>query len=118
MLALNMICMACGCRGPIGSQEVFTDNSRPDCFKYWGHNPFTGSMHYQCPECNSYLNIDPMDILRMDPARGRPNPGCSEKDTYRILVDTADALLQLPVVIKGGVLWLTRYITKIASVSL
>ena len=58
-------------------------------------------MHYQCPECNSYLDVEPMDIFKTGSARGRPSPGHSEKDTSSVLADTGDFLWQLPGMIKN-----------------
>lgn len=111
MLAANMICIVCGCRGSIDEQEVSIEPSRQDGFKYLGHDAFTGAMHYQCPECNSYLNVDPMDMFKTYPVKGQPGPGNPEKDTYRVSADNV-SLWQLAGVIKDGVFGLTRYIIK------
>lgn len=111
MLASQIICVACGYHGSLDTQAVSIENSRSDCFKCLGNDFFTGAMYYQCPECNSYLNVDPMDILKMDPARGQPNPGHPAKYPYSVWADT-DFLRQLPGMIKDGMLGLTRYISK------
>jgi len=114
MAALNIICMACGCRGSSGStgtQEVSMDGSKEACFKYLGNDPFTGTIHYQCSECKSYLNVDPMHILKIDPARGQLSLGQPGTNTDSVSVNT-DFLLQLPGMIKDGVLGLTRYIRR------
>ena len=114
MSALNIICMVCGFRGSsgsIGAQEVSMECSKEGCFKYLGNDPFTGTMHYQCFECKSYLDVDPMHILRINPARGQLSLGEPGKHTYRASMDT-DFIWQLPGMIKDGVLGLTRYIRK------
>lgn len=112
MLASQMICMPCGYQGSIDTQCASIGNSRSETFRYLGHNPFSGEMHYQCPECKSCLNVDPADIFKMDPARGLLSAGLLEKDPYSFSVDTVDFLWQLPVTIKDGVRGLTRYISK------
>lgn len=111
VLAHQIICMDCGYQGSFDTQEVSIENTRQDCFKYFKHNPFTSAMHYQCPECNSYLKVDPMDIFKMYPVKGHPHPGRPGKDTNSISVDT-NFLWQLPGMIKDGVRGLKRYITK------
>ena len=111
MLASQIICMACGYQGSFGTQEISMEGSNQACFKYLGNDPFTGAMHYQCSECKSYLDVDPVHILRIDPARGQLSLGEPGKNTYRASMDT-DFLLQLPGMIKDGVLGMTRYIRK------
>ena len=112
MLASNMICMACGRHGSIGVQEECIENFKLDSFHYLGHNSYTGAMHYQCPECDSYLNVDPMDMLKLVTARGQPGQYRPGKDTYSALIDTVDSLCQLPRMIKDGALLFAGYIGK------
>ena len=111
MLASQIICMACGYQGSFDTQEVAMECSDQDCFKYLGNDPYTGAMHYQCSECKSYLDIDPMHILRIDPTRGQLSLGQPVKNTNSASMDTA-FFLQLPGMIKDGMLGLTRYIRK------
>ncbi len=111
MLAHQIICMECGYQGSFDTQEVSIENTRQDCFKYFGHNPFTSAMHYQCPECNSYLKVDPMDIFKMHPVKGQAHPGGPAMDMSSVSVDT-DFLWQLPGMIKDRVLGLTKYISS------
>ena len=111
MLAHQIICMSCGYQGLFDTQEVSIENTRQGCFKYFGYSPFTSGMYYQCPECNSQLIVDPMDMFNMCPAKGQPHMGYPEKNTNSVPMDL-EFLSQLPGMIKDGVLGLTRYITK------
>ena len=117
MLAHQIICMACKYQGSFDTQEVSIENARPDCSKYLGHDPFTSAMHYQCPQCYSCVNVDPMDIFKMHPAEGQPVLGFPGKDTNSIPLDT-DFLWQLTSIIKHGMLVLTRYVSKNIGLSL
>jgi len=103
--------MECGYQGLFDTQEVSVEKAKPDSFRYLGHNAFTGAMRYQCPGCNSYLNVNPMDIFKTYPVRGQPGPGQPVKDPYSISAEM-DFLWQMPRVIKNRVLGLTRYISK------
>ena len=85
--------------------------SKQDGFKYLGNDPVTGVMHYQCPECKSHLDVDPMHILRIEPTRGQLSLGQPGRNTYRASRD-ANFLWQLPGMIKDSVLGLTTYIRK------
>jgi hypothetical protein len=33
------------------------------CFKYKGHNPFSGNLRYKCSRCEKIILVDPMDVL-------------------------------------------------------
>ena len=111
MSASQILCMACGYQGSFGTQEISMELSMQYSFKYLGNDPFTGAMHYQCPECKSHLDVDPMHILRINPARGQLNLGQPRKNVHRASMDT-DFLWQLPGMIKDGLLGMTRYIGK------
>ena len=115
MLAHQILCMACGYQGSFDTQEIAIENSRSDCFTFLGHNPFTSTMHYKCPECNFYLEVDPMDIFKVYPVKGRPYLGRPGEDMSSVSMDI-DFLWKLPGMIKDGVLELTKYISSRISV--
>jgi hypothetical protein len=61
-------CIHCDCAGIIEDQGTTFNGQTNDMrasriFKHEGHNPFSGYLHYQCPECQTIILIDPMDVL-------------------------------------------------------
>ena len=60
---MTMICPSCGMEGEIGVQGINDGNPSTSLFRYLGHHPFFGQMHYKCPACQITLFVDPMTIL-------------------------------------------------------
>ncbi len=56
-------CMNCGTNGEIEISGTQGDNLRANIFRYLGHNPLSGHMHYQCPACSIVLLVEPQNIL-------------------------------------------------------
>jgi len=55
-------------QGILESQGILFDGKTGDrpisrCFKYKGHNPFSGILQYECSQCKTILLVDPMDVL-------------------------------------------------------
>ncbi len=73
MLANFIICQACGCKGRAGN-ALSQNQSESPVFRYLGHDPFDGIMHYCCANCSEILRVDPMDMLTDFCVRGVPEP--------------------------------------------
>ncbi|MHB8137101.1 MAG: hypothetical protein ACYDGO_01765 [Smithellaceae bacterium] len=61
-------CIHCNCIGTLENHGIIfnrktDDMPIPGCFKYRGHNPFSGNLHYECSRCETIILIDPMDVL-------------------------------------------------------
>jgi len=61
-------CVYCNYIGILENQDIIFDRrteNRPisRCFKYKGHNPFSGNLHYECSRCETIILVDPMDVL-------------------------------------------------------
>ena len=61
-------CINCNFVGTLENQGITFDGKTGDMqisrgFKYKGHNPFSGNMHYQCSRCETIILVDPMDVL-------------------------------------------------------
>jgi hypothetical protein len=56
----------CGSEGEIEVRGLAGDADTSKVFRYRGHNPFSGHMHYQCPACEIVLLVDPMTVLGKD----------------------------------------------------
>ncbi len=63
MTGKRIICLSCGQEGEIEMPGRKATASSSCLFRYLGHNPFSGHMHYQCPACKVVLLVDPMIIL-------------------------------------------------------
>jgi hypothetical protein len=58
-------CAFCGIQGKIEIWGIDNDE-KDDIFKYMGHNPLSGHMHFQCPRCKIVSLINPMSVLGND----------------------------------------------------
>ena len=61
-------CIHCNYIGILENQGIAFDGKTGDipisrCFKYKGHNLFSGNLHYQCSRCETIILVDPMDVL-------------------------------------------------------
>jgi len=61
-------CINCNFVGTLENQGITFDGKTGDMpisrgFKYKGHNPFSGNLHYQCSPCETIILVDPMDVL-------------------------------------------------------
>ena len=59
----TITCINCGINGEIEVSGLKGDISSTRIFRYLGHNPLSGHMHYQCPACSIVLLIEPQKIL-------------------------------------------------------
>ena len=62
-------CIHCDYIGILDNQGILLDDKTGDmmnyrCFKYKGHNPFSGNLYYQCSRCEATVLVDPMDVLK------------------------------------------------------
>jgi|GEM_PF-620989 len=61
-------CINCNYIGILENQGILFDDKTGDmpksrCFKYKGHNPFSGNLYYQCSQCETTVLVNPMDVL-------------------------------------------------------
>jgi hypothetical protein len=63
MMTRTIICQRCGTEGEIKGQGQKSDTPPAHIFRYRGHNPYSGDLHYQCPVCEIVLLVDPMSVL-------------------------------------------------------
>ncbi len=63
MFTLNLKCINCDYEGVPEIPGYFYELPASRIFKYFGHNPLSGHLHYQCPHCNIVLLVDPQDVL-------------------------------------------------------
>jgi hypothetical protein len=59
----EIVCAYCGEIGKIDVWGMNEDIASPAMFKYLGHNPFSGHMHFQCPNCNIVSLVSPSSVL-------------------------------------------------------
>ncbi len=64
MMTRTIICHSCGIEGEIEIQGINNDVEPSRIFRYLGHNPFSGHIHYQCPACGMVLLVNPMTLLQ------------------------------------------------------
>ncbi len=72
MISSDIQCAYCGLKGKIEGYAAESDDREVSIFKYLGHNPFSGHLHYQCPSCSIVQLIPPMDILEGKVLNGFP----------------------------------------------
>jgi hypothetical protein len=63
-------CNYCGQNGEIEICDLEAGVPESKVFKYFGHNPFSGHMHFQCPTCEIILLVHPMAVLGEKPLEG------------------------------------------------
>src|SRR3989304_4198178 len=70
----TITCINCGINGEIEVSGLKGDISSTRIFRYLGHNPLSGHMHYQCPACSIVLLVEPQQILMsmVDPSLLQP----------------------------------------------
>jgi hypothetical protein len=56
-------CIHCDFEGFLETRDASGNPPASRIFKHREHNPFSGHMLYQCPQCNEMLFADPMDVL-------------------------------------------------------
>jgi hypothetical protein len=70
----DISCAYCGMRGKIEIWGINDDIRQSEVFKYKGHNPLSGHMHFQCPRCNIVSLINPLSVLGSDMILADINP--------------------------------------------
>lgn len=66
-------CINCGFEGELGAANyIFHSRNERKIFRHVGHNPYSGHLHYQCPNCKMVLLVPPMDILEEKSLIGTP----------------------------------------------
>lgn len=63
LTAITITCLRCGIPGQIEGMGRNGDPEKAQVFRYRGHNPFSGDIHYQCPACGTILPVDPATVL-------------------------------------------------------
>ena len=59
----EIFCPYCGKMGKIEIWGLNEDIASSVMFKYLGHNPLSGDMHFQCPDCNTISLVSPLSVL-------------------------------------------------------
>jgi len=59
----EIACAYCGKLGKIDVWGLNEDIPSSEMFKYLGHNPFSGHMHFQCPACTIVSLVSPLSVL-------------------------------------------------------
>ena len=62
-MAMTVTCLRCGIPGQIEGTGRNGEPQTAPVFRYRGHDPFSGDIHYQCPACGIILPLDPVTIL-------------------------------------------------------
>ena len=75
-------CTHCGQDGEIEIYGMEAGVPESSVFKYFGHNPFSGHMHFQCPACEIILLVNPMAVLGEGPLEGSCNPTKRNEHPY------------------------------------
>ncbi|MDQ5985928.1 MAG: hypothetical protein CSYNP_01646 [Syntrophus sp. SKADARSKE-3] len=63
-------CNYCGQDGEIEICDLEAGVPESKIFKYFGHNPFSGHMHFRCPACEIILLVHPIAVLGEEPLEG------------------------------------------------
>jgi hypothetical protein len=62
-------CVNCSFAGVIEDQGItyqdiiYSNVPATIIFTHQGHNPFSGNLQYQCPQCKTMTLVDPLDVL-------------------------------------------------------
>lgn len=59
----KIICAYCGKEGKIDVWGLNEGIEPLALFKYLGHNPLSGHMHFQCPTCKVVSLVSPLSVL-------------------------------------------------------
>ena len=59
----KIVCAYCGRDGEIDVWGLNEGVEASTLFRYLGHNPLSGHMHFQCPFCGVVSLISPMSVL-------------------------------------------------------
>ena len=68
----DIVCLNCGFAGIL---DIYYENdvaTKDALFKHLGHNPYSGDLHYRCPDFKIILRVDPMAVLGEDSLNGFP----------------------------------------------
>lgn|GEM_PF-2464001 len=86
MITREIVCKYCGRAGRIEVPGRDEDLPPSSLFRFLGHNPLSGHMHYRCPACGIVLLVEPMAMLTTGGLlEGRPQEyGRSEDDLYAL----------------------------------
>ncbi|MBN1547888.1 MAG: hypothetical protein JW902_14655 [Syntrophaceae bacterium] len=63
MAGREILCKYCGMKGLIDVPGLNENITRNLMFRYLGHDPFSGNMHFQCPACREVLAVNPWSVL-------------------------------------------------------
>ncbi|NPU85016.1 MAG: hypothetical protein HPY65_11060 [Syntrophaceae bacterium] len=88
MFTREIVCMNCGEAGRIEVPGCDKGTMPSSLFRYLGHNPLSGHMHYQCPACGIVLLVEPMAVLTTGGLlQGCPRPSGHPPQERSILED-------------------------------
>ena len=76
----DISCAYCGKLGKIEIWGMNGDIKNDDTFKYKGHNPLSGHMHFECPRCNIVSLINPISVLGNNVILADTNPTSDKEE--------------------------------------
>lgn len=68
----DIACLNCGHVGMLDVHYINDVVPKDRLFKHFGHNPYSGDLHYQCPSCKVVILVDPMLVLGEKSLKGFP----------------------------------------------
>jgi hypothetical protein len=102
MTSRDIQCAYCGLKGEIGEGYREPDDHPMTIFKYLGHNPLSGHLHYQCPLCSMILFVPPMDVLAGKSLTGVPTTAENRESIAKTLSNLLRKLINFLNTQKGG----------------
>lgn len=93
MYTREIVCMNCGKAGKIEVPGFDEETFASSLFRYLGHNPLSGHMHYQCPICKIVLLVEPRAVLTIGGLlHGSPRPSDHVPQKRSILEDLSQGV--------------------------
>ena len=80
----DIACLNCGHVGMLDVHFINDVVPKDRLFKHFGHNPYSGDLHYQCPACEVALLVDPMAVLGEKSFKGFPGGAAALRLRERI----------------------------------
>jgi len=100
MFTREIVCMYCGKAGKVEVPGREEDLDSSLLFRFLGHNPFSGHMHFRCPACSIVLLVEPMAMLSVGGLlKGSPDRSRWDADERSVLND-----------LSKGVAWLRHFL--------
>jgi len=82
MATREIRCAHCGILGKIEIWGLNEGIPLPSLFRYLGHEPLSGHMHFQCPVCRKVCVASPLSVLNDDLIITRLYPSTALKERW------------------------------------